>query len=188
MRTRPDLFRTFCFTQFCLAAFVLQAQDTVDIRPFERYWTQPRFVAKAGVGLQETAFVEAGVQLHKIYVHPLSLASAGPYLTVDGMLKDDKLMIGPRAGYEITAGLVGVAAEITCFTDFDRSAWVFTPRAGLTIMGFVNLFYGRHLPLNDFLFSAIDRNRFSLVFNLNRDYFNIRNAPKKVKRRESARE
>ncbi|MEX1238426.1 MAG: hypothetical protein WEB30_01865 [Cyclobacteriaceae bacterium] len=162
-------------------SLTLYGQDSVNIKPFERYWTKPRLVLKAGVGIQETAFVEAGVQFHKIYIHPLSLASAGPYLTVDGMIKDDKLIVGPKVGYEVTAGLLGVAADFTYYSDFDRGSWVFTPRAGLTIMGFVNLFYGRNFFLSDFRFDGIDRNRFSLVFNLNRDYFNVRNAPKKSK-------
>lgn len=166
-----------------LLCFSALGQDTVNIKPFERYWTQPRLVPKIGLGVQETAFVEAGVQWHKIYIHPLSLASAGPYITLDGMIRTDKFIIGPKAGYEITAGLLGLAADVTYYTDFGQQALVFTPRAGLSIMGFVNLFYGRNLPLSDFQFKGIDENRFSLVFNLNRDYFNLRAAPKKERRK-----
>lgn len=157
----------------------LYAQDSVNIKPFERYWTQPRIVPKLGAGVQETAFIEAGIQLHKIYVHPLSLASAGPYLTVDVVLREDRWIAGPKLGYEITAGLLGVAADVTYYSDFSDDAWVFTPRAGISIMGFVNLFYGRNIALSDDQFKAIDKNRFSLIFNLNRDYFSLRNAPKK---------
>lgn len=156
-----------------------QGLDTLNTRPFERYWTQPRLVPKIGLGIQETAFVEAGVQLHKIYIHPLSLASAGPYLTIDGLIRDETLILGPKLGYEITAGLIGIAADVTYYSDFERHAWVFTPRAGVSVLGFVNLFYGRNIGLSDFLFDGIDQNRFSLVFNLNRDYFNLKEARKK---------
>jgi hypothetical protein len=156
-----------------------QDEDTVNIKPFERYWTKPRVVPKVGLGIQETAFVEAGVQLHKIYIHPLSLASAGPYLTVDAMIRHDELIIGPKVGYEITAGLFGLAADVSYYTDLERNSFVFTPRAGISIMGFVNLFYGRNIGISDFQFDSIDQNRFSLVFNLNRDYFNLRDARKK---------
>jgi hypothetical protein len=165
-----------------VATFPLFSQDSVNTKPFERYWTKPRLVPKVGVGLQETAFVEAGFQLHKIYVHPLSLASAGPYLTVDGMIRDDEVIIGPKLGYEITAGLFGVAADVTYYSDFENESLVVTPRAGLSILGFVNLFYGRNIPLSDFQFRNIDPNRFSLIFNLNRDYFSVRAAPKKAAR------
>ncbi|MEX2233392.1 MAG: hypothetical protein WD824_14610 [Cyclobacteriaceae bacterium] len=160
-------------------SLTLFGQDTVNIKPFERYWTKPRVVPKIGLGVQETAFVEVGIQLHKIYVHPLSLASAGPYLTIDGMLLGDNIVLGPKIGYEITAGLIGIAADVTYYSDFNREALVFTPRAGLSIMGFVSLFYGRNLALSDFQFNGIDKNRFSLVFNLNTDYFNLRDAPKR---------
>lgn len=185
MLTETTRFKTGCLITALLVSFTVAAQDSVDIKPlenikpFERYWTKPRLVPKVGVGLQEIAFVEAGVQFHKIYVHPLSLASAGPYVTVDGMIRDDKLIIGPKLGYEITAGLLGVAADVTYYSDFDRESLVLTPRAGLSILGFVNLFYGRNIALSDFEFSAVSQNRFSLVFSLNRDYFNLRNASKK---------
>ncbi|MGC1242753.1 MAG: hypothetical protein WA874_14275 [Chryseosolibacter sp.] len=182
MHTELKSVKILLFLTALLSSLSSFGQDTVDIKPFERYWTKPRLIHKAGVGYQETAFLEAGIQWHKIYIHPLSLASAGPYLTVDGMIKDDRLILGPKLGYEITAGLVGIAADFTYYSDFDRSAWVFTPRAGLSIMGFVNLFYGRNVFLSDFQFEGIDKNRFSLVFNLNRDYFNLRNAPKNLKR------
>jgi len=157
----------------------LYGQDTVHIKPFERYWTKPRLVPKAGIGAQEVAFVEAGVQWHQIYVHPLTLASAGPYFTVDGLIKDDEPIIGPKIGYEITAGLIGLAADITYYTDFDRESLMVTPKAGLSILGFANLFYGYNINLSDDRFKIISRNRFSLVFNINRDYFNLRDAAKK---------
>lgn len=169
-----------CAVVVFLLSFNAYSQDSLNLKPFERYWTKPRLVAKAGFGIQEAVFAEAGIQLHKIYVHPLSLASAGPYLTIDALLPDEQLILGPKAGYEITAGLIGLAADITYYTDFDLEAVVFTPRAGLSIMGFANLFYGRNFPLSDFQFPQIDRNRFSLVLNLNRDYFNLRDAPAKT--------
>jgi hypothetical protein len=163
----------------------LYSQDsTVNIKPFERYWTKPRVIPKIGLGVQETAFVEAGIQFHKIYIHPLSLASAGAYFTVDGMLDGERIIIGPKVGYEITAGLLGVAVDITYYSDFDREALLFTPRAGLSIMGFVDLFYGRNLAISEFQFESIDKNRFSLVFNVNADYFNLRNAPKKIRKKD----
>lgn len=160
---------------FCAA----YGQDTVDIKPFERYWTKPRLVPKLGIGAQEVAFLEAGIQWHKIYVHPLSLASAGPYFTIDGLVKDDEPIIGPKIGYEVTAGLIGLAADITYYTDFDRESVMLTPKAGLSLLGFANLFYGYNINLSDDQFNIISQNRFSLVFNINRDYFNIRGAGKK---------
>jgi hypothetical protein len=156
-----------------------QNQDTVDIKPFERYWTKPRFVPKVGFGVQETGFGEIGIQFHKIYVHPLSLASAGPYSTIDAVFNVDEVILGPKIGYEFTAGLFGIAGDVTYYTDFDREVVMVTPKAGLSVFGYVNLFYGRNLRLSDDSFRSISPNRFSLTFNLNPDYHHIRDAGKK---------
>lgn len=176
---------------FFLSPLLVNAQeqkDTVNIRPFERYWTKPRLVPKVGFGVQETGFGELGFQLHQIFVHPLSLASAGPYLTVDGVFQSEEIIIGPKLGYEITAGLLGLAADITYYTDFDRESVMITPKAGISLFGYVNLFYGRNIALSEDQFSAISANRLSLTFNLNPDYHNIREASKKQRRKERKEE
>jgi hypothetical protein len=174
----------FLFLIAPLAAFSQKDVDTVNIRPFERYWTKPRIVPKIGFGVQETGFGELGLKLHQIYVHPLSLASAGPYFTVDGIFLKDEIILGPKLGYEFTAGLLGLAADITYYTDFEEEALVITPKAGFTLFGYVNLFYGRNLRLSEHSFRAIAPNRFSLIFNLNPDYHNIREAGKRQKRKK----
>jgi hypothetical protein len=165
--------------------YQLHAQDdvdTVDIKPFERYWTKPRIVPKVGFGVQETGFGEIGAELHKIYVHPLSLASAGPYITIDGVFQTNEIILGPKFGYELTAGLFGIAGDVTYYTDFDRESVMVTPKAGLTLFGYANLFYGRNFTLSDDSFRSISPNRFSLIFNLNKDYHNIKSASKKRER------
>jgi len=175
--------RVCAFVLFLVTTFPVSAQeedaDTVDIRPFERYWTKPRIVPKIGFGVQETGFGEIGIQHHKIYIHPLSLASAGPYLTVDGVFQTDEIIVGPKVGYEVTAGLLGLAGDVTYYTDFDREVVMITPKAGLTLFGYANLFYGRNFNVSNDTFKSISPNRFSLVFNLNKDYHNIKEARKK---------
>jgi hypothetical protein len=169
---------------FFLYAFATFSQhpdlsDTVHRKPFERYWTQPRMVPRIGAGVQDGPFVEAGFAFHKIYVHPLALASAAPYLTLESVILKDDYIFGAKAGYEVVAGLFGVAADVTYYTDFDKKSLMITPKAGLSVFGFVNLFYGYNIPISDDEFKSIDRNRFSLTFNLNRDYFNVRSAQKR---------
>jgi hypothetical protein len=179
--TRPALF--WALMVLLSAPCVLKAQeektDTVNIKPFERYWTKPRIVPRIGGGVQESAFVEVGVAWHKIYVHPLALASTSPYFSIDGIVKDGDPIIGPKIGYELTAGLIGLAADVTYYTDFEKKSLVLTPKAGLSLLGFANLFYGYNIPLSDHTFGIIDRNRFSIVFNINRDYFNLKSAEKR---------
>jgi hypothetical protein len=160
-----------------------EKMDTVSIKPFERYWTQPRIIPRIGGGVQESAFVEVGIAGHKIYVHPLALASTSPYFSIDGIVKDGDPIIGPKIGYELTAGLIGLAADVTYYTDFENDSWMVTPKAGLSLLGFANLFYGYNIPLSNESFGIIDRNRFSIVFNINRDYFNLKSAEKRQHRK-----
>lgn len=163
----------------CLLASVSAiSQDTVNINPFGSYWTKPRIIPKIGVGAQEIAFAEVGIQYHTIYVHPLTLGSMGPYFTIDACIKDREPIFGPKIGYEVTAGLVGLAADMTYYTDFERESLVVTPKAGVSILGFANLFYGYNILLSQESFELISQNRFSLVFNVNRDFFNLKGAEK----------
>jgi hypothetical protein len=173
----------FLAISFLLVMGTTKAQiDTVDIKPFQQYWTRARVVPKVGFGVQDTGFGEIGLQLHQIYVHPLSLASAGPYITVDAVFQADDIIVGPKAGYELTVGLLGIAADFTYYTDFDRESVMFTPKAGITLLGYVNLFYGRNIALSDDSFRSISQNRFSLIFNINPDYYNIREAQRKQRK------
>ncbi len=160
--------------------------DTVRNRLLEMYWTKPRVVPKVGASIQELAILELGVQWHNIYRHPLSLASKGPYASVDIIKDNTNYVIGPKLGYEFTAGVFGTAFDITYFynKDYtsegsDRRAWVATPKAGLSVLGFVNFFYGYQIPISDQRIRTLSRHRLSVVFNLNKDYFDVKNAPRK---------
>ena len=112
--------------------------------------------------------------------------SKGPYFTVDVFIDDSNFLIGPKLGYEFTAGIVGGAVDVTYFIDQnygpenkDRNAWVTTPKIGISILGFADLFYGYEIPISSERITSISRNRFSLIFNLNKDYFDLKEAPRK---------
>jgi hypothetical protein len=164
-----------------------QSTDTTEIPTIKTFfWTQQRLVPKIGISLQERMFVEVGVYWHNIYHHPLSLASKGPYATIDIMVDEQNLLIGPKLGYEFTAGVFGTAFDVTYFYDkdynsegLDRRAFVATPKVGLTLLGFMDVFYGYQIPLSETRITSISRHRFSITFNLNRDYFNVKSAPRK---------
>jgi hypothetical protein len=170
----------------CTTTLFAQRTDSSSTKPFQYYWTKPRFVPKVGVGVQDRAFFEAGIYWQDIYKHPLSLASKGPYCTVDVFIDDSNLLLGPKIGYEFTAGILGADLDMTYFIDHNynvegdnRKSLVVTPKIGLTILGFADFFYGYQIPISDQEITTIYRNRFSLVFNLNRDYFNLKEAPRK---------
>jgi hypothetical protein len=189
MLTGREILKWACAVGFLIIlAAPLRAQDSDTIKTgfLPTYWTNPRIVPKIGGSFQERALLEVGLQWHSIYRHPLSLASKGPYATVDLLLDDQNFLIGPKLGYEFTAGVFGLAFDVTYFYDkdydkegHDRRAFVATPKGGLTLLGFLDFFYGYQIPLSEERITSLSRHRFSVVFNLNRDYFNIKNAPRK---------
>jgi hypothetical protein len=170
-----------CVMMLLAPELCAQIKDTTDTNLFERFWTKPRLIPKFGVGVQGSAFLEAGIQLHKIYVHPLTLASAGPYITCDVVVTDNDIILGPKAGYEVTAGLFGIAADVGYYSNSDIESVLFTPKLGVTILGFADLFYGRSFTLSNDSFPAISVSRFSLIINLNPDYFDLRDARRRKK-------
>jgi hypothetical protein len=188
MRTGHSILRGSLIFLFLISSQILMAQavDTFRTKPFDSFWTRQRIVPKIGVGAQDRAFFEVGLYWQNIYKHPLTLASKGPYITVDVFVDDSNLLLGPKAGYEITAGVFGAAVDVTYFIDHNhdsegsnRRALVTTPKIGLTILGFADLFYGYEIPLSDERIGSLSKNRVSLTFNLNRDYFNLKSAPRK---------
>lgn len=190
MRIGLDLLKAGIFGCFLASALsgYSQADTTANPAIETFFWTKERFVPKVGVSIQEKAFLEIGVYWHSIYHHPLSLASKGPYATIDIMVDDRNLLIGPKMGYEFTAGVFGTAFDVTYFYDkdynaegLDRRAFVATPKAGLTLLGFMDLFYGYQIPISEQRITSLSRHRFSVTFNFNRDYFNVRSAPRKGK-------
>lgn len=163
-----------------------QEKDSVVSSPFHRYWTKPRIIPKFGVGAQDRAFVEVGIQWHSIYRHPLTLLSHGPYTTVDVFIDNSNILLGPKLGYEATMGLFGAALDMTYYIDHNydgeggnRNGIVITPKVGISILGFANVFYGYTIPMTEERISTITRNRFSLVINLNTYYFDLKDAPRK---------
>ncbi len=188
MRTGRRSWMVLLFFLSAISSHVSLAQqaDSLVSTPFKRYWTKQRLVPKLGVGTQDRAFFEVGLYWHHIYRHPLTLMSKGPYCTVDIFVDDSNFLIGPKVGYQFTAGVFGASLDVTYFIDrnygmegINRNAWVTTPKVGISILGFADLFYGYEIPISSERITSISRNRFSLAFNLNRDYFDLKQAPRK---------
>jgi hypothetical protein len=172
-----------------LMSIVVYAQDdddTVRTKPYDRYWTKDRFVPRVGIGTQDLFFVEAGMHWQTIYKNPLISASHGPYATVDMLFENDRFILGPKIGYEMTFGVIATAVDVSHLIDISSNgnkekAWAFTPKIGGTILGFATLYYGYQIPISENEIGGVNRNRFTLIFNLNRDYLNLKEAQRKRK-------
>jgi hypothetical protein len=187
MRTGPRILKGITVLYFfvCSTALIAQDDDTVKTSPFERFWTRPRVVPKVGFGVQDRPFFTAGFALQNIYKHPLTLLSKGPYAVVDVFIDDSNTLVAPKVGYEFTAGVFGAALDVSYFIDHNyndegstRRAWAVTPKVGLSILGFANLYYGYQIPLSETEITSITRNQFTLTVNINKDYFDLKGAPR----------
>jgi hypothetical protein len=160
---------------FLLLTTLLYAQhdDTIRTKPYDRYWTKDRLV-----------FAELGIHWQTIYKNPLISASRGPYTTIDLLFERDRFLLAPKIGYEMTFGVIATAVDVSHLIDVSQNrdrdrAWAFTPKIGATILGFATIYYGYQIPISENEIEGLNRNRFSLVFNLNRDYLNLKEAPRK---------
>lgn len=188
MRTGSKAFSVLLFIG-CLMSVkpvIGQHADTLVNKFPATFWTKQRFVPKIGASFQDKPMVEFGVYWQNIYRHPITLASKGPYATMDLLIDDENLLIGPKLGYELTAGVVGIAFDVTYYYDKnydqegnDRRAFVGTPKAGLTLLGFADLFYGYQIPFSEQRIESLSRHRLSITFNINKDYFDLHNAPRR---------
>ena len=72
-----------------------------------------------------------------------------------------------KVGIWIYAGVVGASLDVTYFIDQnygpenkDRNAWVTTPKIGISILGFADLFYGYEIPLSSERITSITKTDF----------------------------
>lgn len=78
-------------------------------------------------------------------------------------------VVAPKFSFDFGFGdllAVGGGLDIAMPTDFSRTAWVFTPKAGISLMSLVRLYYGRHLLPQEKGFPPFGKHRISLELNI----------------------
>ena len=81
----------------------------------------------------------------------------------------DQFILGPKISYEINPLIATVRLSFVYYTDFNTSDPRLIPEIGLSMAGFINVLYGRAMPLSTNHFSSIGKNRITLSFNLTFD-------------------
>lgn len=161
--------------------------DSLQNQPASNYWTKPRWAPRIGTGAQDRAFFEVGVIRQSLYKGTFLRASKGFYLTTDIFVDQANIILAPRTGMEVTTGALVLATDVAWMIDYNynkesglRNAWIITPRVGLNLLGFANVYYGWTIPISKIEIRSLTRNRIGIVFNLNKDCFNIRSAPRRI--------
>lgn len=78
-------------------------------------------------------------------------------------------VMAPKFNFDFGFGgvlAVGGGLDIAMPTDFSRAAWVFTPKAGISLMSIIRLYYGRHLGQGAQEFPGFGKHRISLEVNI----------------------
>jgi hypothetical protein len=92
--------------------------------------------------------------------------AVGPKFSSEFNFISRQFFIGPKISYEADFILFGARLNIIDYTDFKQNDFRFTPEIGLTIIGFIDLFYGYNIPLSSTRLDYIGTNRITLTINL----------------------
>ncbi len=125
-------------------------------------WDSKQFEPRFGLGYQRSIMVEAGVGYHWSggdIVRPLSTAV---YSSLE-FSSFSKPVYGVKIGAETIGGMGIGGIDLKYLTNSRHHDLVITPKAGLSIFGTINAFYGYNISTNNYPFENIGKHQFSLI-------------------------
>jgi|GEM_PF-1596779 len=160
--------KQYCFVIISLITLNSFAQsDSVTTKPEHVYWT-PRYTLSMqqspglGVGIARLGMIDKG----------LDFGSWCLYGFVDAHLRtsssDPQMFYSLKGGFETSWVITMWALEAACYSDFEQSLFVVTPKAGLSLGGVFNLLYGYNISKQIEDFPGLGHHQISLVVNMNR--------------------
>ena len=145
---------------------------------FKEFKVAPR----VGISYQKNLFTEFGISFNEYSVgfsktgkySNFGMGLFGGYISSEILIRTDKTIIGPKIGFEF-AGIGATAGgaygiEFTYFSDFDKSSFAVTPKAGIPL-GILEIYYGYSFFSNKDLKNYIGNHRFGISMNINRLYW-----------------
>ncbi|MEI7597483.1 MAG: hypothetical protein WCK02_17175 [Bacteroidota bacterium] len=148
---------------------------------FREFKVTPR----VGISYQKNLFTEFGISFNEYSVgfcktgkySNYRMGLFGAYLSSEILIQTEKTIIGPKIGFEF-AGIGATAGgaygvEFTYYSDFDKSSFALTPKAGIPL-GIFEIYYGYSFFSNKDLKHYIGNHRFGISMNINRLYWKKR--------------
>lgn len=134
------------------------------------YWT-PRI----GIGIQKSPYIELGVS--RLHIPPDKMfASDCIYSSIEVNRSQAEnvrpYFYGIKIGYETSWSLGMLAIEPKYLTDFSTGKLILSLKAGVSLIGAVNLLYGYNIGKNLEDFKRIGTHQISIIANLNRHLIN----------------
>jgi len=99
-------------------------------------------------------------------VHYEGLANQNISLSSEFNFQFKDMILGPKLSYEYNFILAGVKLSYTHYFDLHGNADPrITPEAGISLVGFFNIFYGYNIPLTPHTFRSIGTHKVSIYIN-----------------------
>lgn len=156
-----------------ISLFLLLLFDTAhaQIDSTKNYWSKFTPAFRISAGFTPKFYIEPGLALHKFHSEPPNSASQNIYASVEmtTTMYGDRgfLLLAPKVGYQLQAIFYAIGVEAKYLSDGTRNRdFVIAPKAGLSILGMIDLMYAYQLSFNNRPFPGIGAHQFSLAFTL----------------------
>ncbi len=126
------------------------------------------FPSRFGLSYQKALGVDVGLISFNQWNDQNGFAFYDVTLGVEAFISKP-FVVAPKLSFDFGFGdliTVGGGLDVSMPTDFSRSSWVLTPKAGLSLASMVRLYYGRHIFQKDQDFPDFGKHRISLEVNL----------------------
>lgn len=156
---------TFLMTISCGQLFG-QTDSTKQLRDEDR----AHFILSGGLSYQRQFAGEVGL----IYGYTATNGPCNPgglgglKFATEFNFNSNTFFIAPKIGAEFDFAFFGARLNIIDYTDFTYHDFKFTPEAGLSFLGIVNLFYGYNFSLTENRIENIGTHRLTLTINLDK--------------------
>jgi hypothetical protein len=122
---------------------------------------------RAQVGIQQAAFLEAGVTRYTYYdgafIHPVNSQYLGLEWVPGLLTSTGSNVYGFKIGYGWDIRFLSAAVEGKYQTNGKLDDVVLTPKAGIHLGKFLNLYYGYNISLNNSPFRSVGNNQLTML-------------------------
>lgn len=158
------------YTLMLLSILVTNASiantNSTELAPMTKFTPALRI----GAGLTPRLYFETGVALHKFRSNPPNSISHNIYSAVEATstMYGDRgfLLLAPKIGYQLHLIFYAVGIETKYLSDGKNKDVVVALKAGLSILGMIDLMYGYQASFKDYPFPNIAAHQFGISFTL----------------------
>ena len=155
-----------------VCVFVLISNDGVCQRDssYQNTHSQYHLIYSGGISYQKQLVGEAGL----MYGYSENGGPCNPPIGPLGIkfsyefnFESHHCFVAPKISYQCDLALIGIRISLIDYTNHIYNDYKFTPELGITLFGYLDLFYGYNIPLTKDKIENIGTNRITMTINLN---------------------